>query len=289
MGLFRRKRTRGFLIDFHEVGSDNEYSFDIVGERHRRDELQAIASAGRRVARREDGWDFIGVQFWLARDPQNSYDPNAVAVWAGTGGSYDQRRSLQVGFIPADLASVMTLRMEQPVSIQGMLVGKGGVYGVKLDRQQMDEAGLSPWRTWLDNTVELVTPSHQRAVYYRGQLQHIHDHPDGPNTIGVFLADGRMAGTIRGTEKLWGPNVHETPVSVRIRPGSNTKVEGYLPPNAYEPTGWECGPHCSTVSESDGYFQATGRLLHMRFSIPICDQARAGFRHAKQLNSASQK
>lgn len=278
--IFRRKQKRQ-RVAYHTIGPDHKYLFDIVGERHRQQALRAIASHGRRYTIRKDGWDLLGVLFWLDRDPKNSYDPNAVGVWAGN----EENQHVQVGFIPAQLAQVMAPRVEKPVPIRGMIVGTGNRYGVKLDRQQMDETGLSPWRTWLDDTAEQVVPGHDRAVSSLGRLEHIPDHPDGPNTVGVVLADGQVAGTIRASEKLWGPNVDTTAVTARIRKGKQTMVEGYLPHNAHDATGWECGPHCATVSESDGRHQATGRLLHLRFDIPTCDQARAGFREAKRRNS----
>ena len=80
--IFRRKQKRQ-RVAYHTVGPDHEYLFDVVGEGHRQQELRAIASQGRRYTIREDGWELVGVLFWLARDSDNSYDPNAVGVWAG--------------------------------------------------------------------------------------------------------------------------------------------------------------------------------------------------------------
>ncbi len=57
----------------------------LAGSSYRLDALQDEAFApGRRLA--------------LVREPENAYDPNAVAVW-------DAERRLQAGYVPADVAA----------------------------------------------------------------------------------------------------------------------------------------------------------------------------------------
>ena len=286
----RRNKRGSKPIDYHQIGQGQDYRFDVVGEKYRQRELQTVANRGRRHAvHTHSGTTMVGTLFWLVPDPDNSHDPNAVGVWAGNRES----PHLQVGWIPAVLAQEMAPRIEQPVPIRGMVIGKsGGYYGVRLDQEQMQEAGVSPWQTWIDEPPgPEALPDHDGTVFRSGRFEHWPDHPDGPNTVGVRLDDtGYEVGTVRGTEKLWGPNVDDLPVSVRIRRGSTTKVSAYLPDDAHDATGWECGPHCATVGRSlarDGSrrWQATGRLVHLRFKVPTCEQARAGFREAKKRNA----
>ena len=284
MALFRRKR-RGPTISFHIP--EHEYRFDIVGESFYKDHVEALVRAGWKWVQHDNGWDKIGVQCWLVPDPTNPHDANAVGVWAGHSKGFSPDQAIQIGFAPKDTARWMSPRLPEPLPVDGVILGKKGNWGVKLDWAAMEDAGIAAWRTWIDD-VSKEFRNRKRKFTYKGQLRHRPDHPAGPNTVTVVLRDRRTIGVVRPTEKLWGPNVDGTEVEVTVfrHDEAATLVQGVLPSNASEPTGWKCGDHCAAVSRiDDGRYQATGRLAHLRFKIPTCDKAREGFREAKRKNT----
>jgi len=79
----------------------------------------------------------LGVQFWLVPEPDNQYDPHAVPVHAGTE-TYNQETVALVGYIRRGAnAERAQNAIDQPTPINGMVVGRDGHYGVKLDRGEM--------------------------------------------------------------------------------------------------------------------------------------------------------
>jgi HIRAN domain len=69
----------------------------VAGVSYRNEALQDDAFApGRRLA--------------LVPEPENEHDPNAIAIW-------DERRTVQAGYVPADVASDLRAQEWQAVSL----------------------------------------------------------------------------------------------------------------------------------------------------------------------------
>lgn len=108
-------------------------TYDVVGESRYRDELQQLvdgAVAAGLIQVEADEWVNLGVTCWLVPEPQNEYDSDAVAVYAGDG--EEPAVQLQVGYLPRGTGhGVMDWER-----VDGRIVGRSDGkqrWGVKLD------------------------------------------------------------------------------------------------------------------------------------------------------------
>ena len=128
-------------VDFHKAPYEDNCFYDVVGESFRKDNILAVLRAGRRHVRQYGEWDKLGVKFWLVPEPTNPHDPNAVAVWAGSK-RFNKKTAAHVGYIRASDAKRMSPRLKKPFPVEGILVGKRGKYGAKLDIDILTRAKL---------------------------------------------------------------------------------------------------------------------------------------------------
>lgn len=99
----QRQSDRGEMsVDLHDEDDRMDNCvYDIVGESRYRDQLQQLVdgAVGAGLLQVEaDEWVNLGVTCWLVPEPQNEYDPDAVAVYAGDGD--EPAFQLQVGYLP---------------------------------------------------------------------------------------------------------------------------------------------------------------------------------------------
>ncbi len=109
-------------------------TYDIVGESHYRNELQQLVDAA--IAHDDlavvggSGWVNLGVDCWLVPAPENAYDSEAVAVFAGD--KKEPAFSFRVGYLPrGEGGEVKDWRR-----VPGMIVGRCDGpprWGVKID------------------------------------------------------------------------------------------------------------------------------------------------------------
>lgn len=117
-------------VDPVHLAGGRGYTFEVVGESHRQDALNAICGG-----KCEDGHD-IKVTAQLIIIEGNPHDPNAVGVFVD---------SQMVGYVPRDVASLIRSELmrlspdERPVTCDARIVGgwdRGdgdeGHYGIKL-------------------------------------------------------------------------------------------------------------------------------------------------------------
>lgn len=123
-------------VKFYGVGKKDNCLFNVVGESFRMDNLRRLAKAGRKHKRKVGGWKKVGVVFWLIPEPKNEYDPNAIAVCGTSKGG------MQVGYVPSHKAKQWVGKVQAPIAIKGIVVGKGREWGVKLDTGALKAAGL---------------------------------------------------------------------------------------------------------------------------------------------------
>jgi hypothetical protein len=129
-GPIRSAHTSGSIEPIH-LARGRGYTFEVVGEVHRQDALDAICGG-----KCEDGHD-LEVTAQLLLIEGNPYDPNAVGVFVNTQ---------LVGYVPRDVAPHMRseiLRLspdERPVTCDAKIVGgwdredgDEGHYGIKLN------------------------------------------------------------------------------------------------------------------------------------------------------------
>jgi len=124
---FRRRKPKLAEATFYPL----RCNFDAVGESNYKDQITAVIEAGAPHIDQYDEWTRLGVRFWLIAEPANKHDPNAVAVFA------DQTGAIKVGYIPRGDAKHMSL--SQPEEVYGVIVGRDGNYGVKLDELRVQE------------------------------------------------------------------------------------------------------------------------------------------------------
>ena len=269
----------------------DDYNYNIIGEKHYRDDINAALAAGKPCVRSYSGWIKVGAAFWLVPEPDNQHDPNAVAVHAGTQ-QYNPATVVKVGHIKRYDAVYMAKHLNKPFPIDGVFIGKAKRFGVKLDYKTLDKAALLPWRLSLDSDQEWARTQlgTSQTAQYTAVLSHQPDHPNGPDTVAVVIGP-QTVGHFGSEQKLWGPNIDGTTVDVTVTREDyyyECVATGTLPDNATEPTGWKCGPYCAVVDEiSPGRYQAVGRLRHLRYKITTCDDARAAFREAKRLTKGN--
>ena len=96
MGLFRNyfKKPEQTNISVEEAGSDEEYTFDVVGESFQRDHLVQIIKNTKSVDIGE-----IYTTATLKLEPNNAFDSSAVMVIIN---------DLHVGYIPKSQSGMMT-------------------------------------------------------------------------------------------------------------------------------------------------------------------------------------
>lgn len=96
MGLFRNyfKKPEQTNISVEEAGSDEEYTFDVVGESFQRDHLVQIIKNTKSVDIGE-----IYTTATLKLEPDNAFDSSAVMVIIN---------DLHVGYIPKSQSGMMT-------------------------------------------------------------------------------------------------------------------------------------------------------------------------------------
>jgi len=139
MALFKRKKPT------HRTGTyeaavrlyTGDVPLEVKGESHYQDNLAAIAGP-----KTEDGYN-LPVNAVLVREPDNEYDPNAIAVYATTtDGSQSARH---VGYISAEVAESLAPALDrgrragETVALEGQIRGgwdRGGGdtghYGIAL-------------------------------------------------------------------------------------------------------------------------------------------------------------
>ena len=312
MGLFKRRPK--LEVGYWDVPDRDGCKLKIVGESFHKRQMDALLSDGKHHINPSGDWKKLGVQFWLVRDLHNEHDKNAVAVCASLTDRYDHTTALQVGHLDRETAAVYASDVVQPLPVKGIILGKEGRFGVKLDKADMAAKGLSSEELRVDIHEEVVQSLVRRGREredewevnrgFAAKLRHSPSVADDPNTIEVIIDKGnKVAGVIAPTEKLWGPNVDGLEVKLTVhrwcyeRFGDEDDEEdelwgevlAKLPSNAHEASTWGCSPYCAEIGQTkDGKYQAVGRLLHTRFKIATCDAAKGAFREAKRLNAASQ-
>jgi hypothetical protein len=125
----RSEHTSGSVEPVH-LARGRGYTFEVVGESHRQDALDAICGG-----KCEDGHD-LEVTAQLLLIEGNPYDPNAVGVFVN---------AQLVGYVPRDVAPLMRAEIlrvspdERPVTCDARIVGgwdRGdgdeGHYGIRL-------------------------------------------------------------------------------------------------------------------------------------------------------------
>ena len=320
MGLFRRQPKRNLEAGFwryDDTNDDDRCSFDIVGESHHKTDIGKLLVLGKHLVVVEDGWTKLGAYFWLVRELRNKHDKNAVAVCASHSDRYDHTTAALVGHLSREQAAMRASDIVQPVPVLGVIVGRENRFGVKLHVGDMTAAGLTYTHLRVHEHEQVVRPLVRQAQkrWRRGdddgsadgpaaRLRHAPTQGD-PNAVEVVVGDGRVAGTIDGRERLWGPHVDGLDVKLRLHWGGWVDEDGWhddedddenylevealakLPDNAHEASDWKCGPYCATIDKTDeGGYQAVGRLLHLRFKVPTCDASKHAFREAKNLNKS---
>ena len=132
---FQRLVDRGEMsVDLHDEDDRIENcTYDIVGESRYRDQLQQLvdsAVAAGLIQVEADEWVNLGVICWLVPEPQNEYDSDAVAVYAGDDD--EPAVQLQVGYLPRGTGhGVMDWER-----VDGRIVGRSDGqqrWGVKID------------------------------------------------------------------------------------------------------------------------------------------------------------
>ena len=121
-------------VDLHDEDDRIEKcTYDIVGESRYRDQLQQLvdsAVAAGLIQVEADEWVNLGVTCWLVPEPQNEYDSDAVAVYAGDDD--EPAVQLQVGYLPRGTGhGVMDWER-----VDGRIVGRSDGqqrWGVKID------------------------------------------------------------------------------------------------------------------------------------------------------------
>lgn len=135
MGLFRKRRARESQDDLVvQVYSGHEW-LEVKGESHYQDALASIAGP-----KTKDGYD-LPVDCVLVREPENPYDPNAIAVFAtdpSTG------RSVMVGHINRESCITMAPVLDAK-SGEGEQVGLVGHILGGWDRGDGDTGHYGIW------------------------------------------------------------------------------------------------------------------------------------------------
>ncbi|MDE0376483.1 MAG: HIRAN domain-containing protein [bacterium] len=132
--------SRRYRVATYEARPHDDCSFNIVAGSKYKDNIGLLLRAGRRRVRTFDTWDKLGTVCWLVPKRDNPHEPHAVAVYAGTPTSWDEGRSLRVGYIPGRHAQILFPALVKPAQVRGVIVGKRGRYSVKLDADTMYEA-----------------------------------------------------------------------------------------------------------------------------------------------------
>ena len=134
MGFFKRRdKPTGKKMEV-QVYSGSEW-LRVKGESNYQRELEAIAGP-----KTEEGYDLpiVGV---LMREPDNQYDPNAIAVYAA---SPRTGHALKVGYVNRDDAAAMAPGLDR-LNAQGETVGlEGRIRGGWL-RDDGDEGHFGIW------------------------------------------------------------------------------------------------------------------------------------------------
>ena len=143
LGIFNR-RSKARTASFWTPVEHDECKFDIVGESHHTKAIKALIRAGSQMLRRSGDWSKLGVHFYLVPEPDNPYDSNAIGVYASLRERFQPTSASLVGHIDKKTAALWVSRINGPTPIKGVLIGKNGNFGVKLDEDDLKAAGLSP-------------------------------------------------------------------------------------------------------------------------------------------------
>ncbi|MXW63096.1 MAG: hypothetical protein F4Y27_10765 [Acidimicrobiaceae bacterium] len=143
--IFRRKPRSATVDLWDDPEAWPPCWVDAVGESHYQDQIREVvdttARANPTLLPVRDGWQIVGVHCWLLHEPENEYDPNAIAVLLG---KRTKAQPLKVGYLPATYAR-RTIKQGQfrgLAHVHGVIVGRDDNFGVKLSADDVLRAGV---------------------------------------------------------------------------------------------------------------------------------------------------